>query len=343
MEAYHLYNVVPALFTFIEDLTNWYIRLNRARFWGEGLSDDKCAAYSTLYTALKELTISMAPFAPFFSEYVFQELRKLNPAEAESVHLCSYPVADDKLINRDLEDAVGRMQQLILLGRQKRNLVNIKVKTPMRSLTIIHKDQKLLDEINKLSDYIKVELNVKEVKLSTKEDEFINLFAKPNLPVLGKKLGKEMGKYKGLIEKLSSVELNELELKGTITLDSVNFDQSEILIFREAKPGTEAMSNRLISIDMDTTLDQSLIDEGLAREVVNRIQKSRKDLNFNVGDRIIVHYQGSSEIEAVIEKFKSHIGSETLAMNFVKEKSELNLKFEIDEFKLTLDIKKGTK
>jgi isoleucyl-tRNA synthetase len=221
--------------------------------------------------------------------------------------------------------------------------VNIKVKTPMRSLTIIHKDQKLLDEINKLSDYIKVELNVKEVKLSTKEDEFINLFAKPNLPVLGKKLGKEMGKYKGLIEKLSSVELNELELKGTITLDSVNFDQSEILIFREAKPGTEAMSNRLISIDMDTTLDQSLIDEGLAREVVNRIQKSRKDLNFNVGDRIIVHYQGSSEIEAVIEKFKSHIGSETLAMNFVKEKSELNLKFEIDEFKLTLDIKKGTK
>ncbi len=343
MEAYHLYNVVPALFTFIEDLTNWYIRLNRARFWGEGLTDDKCAAYSTLYTALRELTISMAPFAPFFSEYVFQNLRKLNPAEVESVHLCSYPIADEKLINRDLEDAVGRMQQLILLGRQKRNLVNIKVKTPLRSLTIIHKDQKLLDEINKLSDYIKVELNVKEVKLSTKEDEFIDLFAKPNLPVLGKKLGKDMGKYKALIEKLSSVQLNELEVKGTITLDGINFDQSEILIFREAKAGTEAMSNRLISIDMDTSLDQNLIDEGLAREVVNRIQKSRKDLNFNVGDRIIVHYQGTAEIEAVIEKFKSHIGNETLAMNFVKEKSELNLKFEIDEFKLTLDIKKGTK
>jgi isoleucyl-tRNA synthetase len=340
MEAYHLYNVVPALFTFIEDLTNWYIRLNRARFWGEGLTEDKCAAYSTLYTALRELTISMAPFAPFFSEHVFQELRKLNPAEAESVHLCSYPESLEKLINSDLEDAVGRMQQLILLGRQKRNLVNIKVTTPMRSLTIIHKDQKLLDEIFKLSDYIKVELNVKEVKLSTEEDKFINLFAKPNLPVLGKKLGKDMGKYKALIEKLSSAELNELEIKGSIVLEGVNFDPSEILIFREAKAGTEAMSNRLISIDMDTTLDQDLIDEGLAREVVNRIQKSRKDLNFNVGDRIIVHYQGSSEIEAVIEKFKTHIGNETLTTNFVKESTELNLKFEVDDYKLTLNIKK---
>lgn len=341
MEEYHLYNVVPALFTFIEDLTNWYIRLNRARFWGEGLTDDKCAAYSTLYTAIRELTISMAPFSPFFSEHVFQELRKLNPAEAESVHLCTYPVADEKLINSDLEDAVGRMQQLILLGRQKRNLVNIKVKTPMRSLTIIHKDQKLLDEINKLADYIKVELNVKEVKLSTKEEEFINLFAKPNLPVLGKKLGKDMGKYKALIEKLSSAQLNELEVKGSIVLDGVSFDPSEILIFREAKAGTQAMSNRLISIDMDTTLDQNLIDEGLAREVVNRIQKSRKDLNFNVGDRIIVHYQGSSELEAVIEKFKSHIGNETLTTNFIKESAELNLKFDVDDYKLSLNIKKA--
>ncbi|MCK6594490.1 MAG: isoleucine--tRNA ligase [Bacteriovoracaceae bacterium] len=340
MEAYHLYNVVPALFTFIEDLTNWYIRLNRARFWGEGLTDDKCAAYSTLYTALRELTISMAPFAPFLSEYVFQELRKLNPAEAESVHLCSYPISDEKLINSDLEDAVGRMQQLILLGRQKRNLVNIKVKTPLRSLTIIHKDQKLLDEINKLSDYIKMELNVKEIKLSTKEEEFINLFAKPNLPVLGKKLGKDMGKYKALIEKLSSTQLNELESKGSIILDGVSFDPSEILIFREAKPGTQAMSNRMISIDLDTTLDQNLIDEGLAREVVNRIQRSRKDLNFNVGDRITISYQGSPEIEQVIEKFKDYIGGETLATSFKKETTVQDLKFEVDEFHLSLKLTK---
>ena len=342
MEEYHLYNVVPALFTFIEDLTNWYIRLNRARFWGDGLTDDKCAAYSTLYTALRELTISMAPFAPFFSEYVFLELKKLNPNELESVHLCLYPVADDKLINEDLEIAVGRMQQLILLGRQKRNLVQIKVKTPLKRLTIIHKDQKLLNEINKLSEYIKTELNVKNIELSTDENNFIKLYAKANLPILGKKLGKDMGKYKALIEKLDAEHLSTLEEKGSLIIDGITFSTEEILIYREAKPKTEAMSNRLISIDMDTLLTQELIDEGLAREVVNRIQKSRKELHFNVGDRIIVNYQGSSEIEKVIENFKEHIGAETLALKFNKSSQELSLKYDIDEFKLSLEILKST-
>ncbi len=341
MEEYHLYNVVPALFTFIEDLTNWYIRLNRARFWGDGLTDDKCAAYSTLYTALRELTVSMAPFAPFFSEYVFQELRKMNANEVESVHLCEYPLPNDSLINSDLEVAVGRMQQLILLGRQKRNQVQIKTKTPLKRLTIIHKEQKLLGEIKKLEEYIKVELNVKNIEYSTDENAFIKLFAKPNLPVLGKKLGKDMGKYKALIEKLGATELTLLEDKGELVLEGVSFAPEEILVFREAKEGTQAMSNRFISIDMDTVLDQDLIDEGLAREVVNRIQKSRKDLGFNVGDRINIHYQGSPEIEAVIAKFQLHIGNETLATNFTKSSSELNLRFEIDEFKLTLNLTKN--
>jgi isoleucyl-tRNA synthetase len=281
----------------------------------------------------------MAPFAPFFSEHIFQELRKMNPAEVESVHLCTYPEANLKLINSDLEDAVGRMQQLILLGRQKRNQVSIKVKTPLKRLTIIHKDKKLLDEISKLAEYIQVELNVKNIIYDTQEENFITLFAKPNLPVLGKKLGKDMGKYKALIEKLSSTQLNELEVKGSIVLEGVSFDPSEILIFREAKAGTESLSNRLISIDMDTKLDQDLIDEGLAREVVNRIQKSRKELHFNVGDRITVYYQGSSELEKVIEKFKTHIGTETLTMEFIKSPDEQPLKYEIDEFKLTMKLK----
>jgi isoleucyl-tRNA synthetase len=338
MEEYHLYNVVPSLFTFIEDLTNWYIRLNRARFWGDGLNDDKCAAYSTLYTALRELTISMAPFTPFFAEHIFQELRKMNPSEIESVHLCSYPEADEKLINQDLEVAVDRMQQLILLGRQKRNLVQIKVKTPLRRLTIIHKDEKLLHEIQKLSEYIKTELNVKTIELSTEENKFISLYAKANLPLLGKKLGKDMGKFKALIEKLDASSLAELEEKGQLIIEGIVFTSEEILIYREAKAGTEAMSNRLISIDMDTQLDQNLINEGLAREVVNRIQKSRKEMHFNVGDRIVVHYQGSAEIENVIENFKSHIGSETLALNFIKSNIELPLKYEIDEYTLSLDI-----
>ena len=341
MEEYHLYNVVPALFTFIEDLTNWYIRLNRPRFWGEGLTDDKCAAYSTLYTALRELTVSMAPFAPFFSEHVFQELRKMNPSEKESVHLCEYPLPVDYLINKDLEVAVDRMQQIILLGRQKRNLVQIKVKTPLKSLTIIHKDQHLLDEIKKLSEYIQTELNVKNLEFSTEESKFIKLFAKANLPVLGKKLGKDMGKYKGIIEKLDATALTQLEEQGSLLLDGITFYPEEILIFREAKEGTQAMSNRFISIDMDTVLDPELIAEGLAREVINRIQKSRKDLNFNVGDRIHVEYNGSPELVAAISKFKDHIASETLASSLLMSEASLDLSYEVDDYQLKLGLRKA--
>jgi isoleucyl-tRNA synthetase len=340
MEEYHLYNVVPALFTFIEDLTNWYIRLNRARFWGDGLTDDKCAAYSTLYTALRELTISMAPFAPFFSEYVFQELRKMNPKEAQSVHLCEYPLPNDFLINSELEEAVGRMQQLILLGRQKRNQVQIKVKTPLKRLTIIHKDQKMLDEIKKLSSYIQSELNIKNIEFSTEEEKFITLFAKPNLPLLGKKLGKDMGKYKALIEKLGSDKLSELEAKGSLTLDGVVFNAEEILIFREAKTGTEAMSNRFISIDMDTKPDQDLLDEGTAREMVSFIQKSRKDSNFNVSDRVHIVFCASENLSKIALKFKDYITSETLGVDLVQASAKQELETELDEGKFSISLKK---
>jgi isoleucyl-tRNA synthetase len=330
MEEYHLYNVVPALFTFIEDLTNWYIRLNRARFWGNGLTDDKCAAYSTLHTALRELTISMAPFSPFFSEYVFQELRLMNPAEPLSVHLCEYPVANDYLINSDLEVAVGRMQQIILLGRQKRNQVQIKVKTPLKRLTIIHKDQKLLNEISKLAEYIQTELNVKNIELSTDENNFIRLYAKANLPVLGKKLGKEMGKYKVMIEKLDGVALATLEEKGELLLDGITFYPEEILIFREAKEGTEAMSNRFISVDIDTKLTQDLIDEGIAREIAGRIQKQRKSMDFKVDDRISITFNGNDKFKAIMTNLAhaKYIKDQTLAQD-MKEAANLTDSVEI--------------
>jgi isoleucyl-tRNA synthetase len=332
MEEYHLYNVVPALFTFIEDLTNWYIRLNRSRFWGEGLSDDKCAAYSTLYTALRELTISMAPFSPFFSEHVFQELRKMNPAEKESVHLCEYPLPNENFINKELEVAVDRMQQLILLGRQKRNLVQIKVKTPLKRLTIIHKDKHLLNEINKLSEYIQTELNVKNIEFSTEESQFIKLYAKANLPVLGKKLGKEMGKYKAIIERLDAAALTQLEEKGSLLLEGITFYPEEILIFREPKEGTQAMSNRFISIDMDTVLDQGLIDEGIAREFSSLIQKQRKNINLNVEDRIKISYAGNDKFTALLKNptHVAYLKDQTLATDLTLESDIISGFVEVD-------------
>ncbi len=262
----------------------------------------------------------MAPFTPFFSEHVFQELRKMNSTEPLSVHLCDYPVANVDLINSDLEVAVGRMQQIILLGRQKRNLVQIKVKTPLKRLTIIHKDEKLLAEINKLSVYIQTELNVKNIELSTDESKFIKLYAKANLPVLGKKLGKEMGKYKALIEKLDGKALIELEEEGSLMIEDVKFFPEEVLIFREAKEGTEAMSNRFISVDIDTKLDQGLIDEGFAREISSAIQKQRKTINLKVDDRINVAFSGNDKFNTLLNNplHSKYIQDQTLAQG-VKE------------------------
>lgn len=342
MEAYRLYNVVPALFTFIEDLTNWYIRLNRSRFWESGLSDDKCAAYSTLYTTLKELSQAMAPFAPFLSEHLYQELGKLGKNEELSVHLCAYPEANVQLIDPKLEEAVGRMQQVMLLGRQKRNQVQIKVKTPLARLTVIHKDKDLLNEIKKLENYIQTELNIKTIEYSQEETKFIRLFAKPNSPVLGKRLGKDFGKFRGLLEKLDVAQLEKLETEGKLVIEGVSFSPEDILIFREPKEGTQALSNRLVSIDMDCTLNPKLITEGLAREVVNRIQKSRKELNFNVADRIFVSYQGSAELEKAIEEHKDYIASETLCQKLEKVGTVSGaLEFEIDEYTIAFEIKKA--
>lgn len=322
MMNYRLYNVVPELFNFIEDLTNWYIRLNRRRFWEEGMTEDKKAAYSTLYTTLETLSRLMAPFTPFLADHIYRELRTFGGKTEESVHLCAYPETNEKLIKETLETAVGRMQQVILLGRQKRISESVKVKTPLRLLSVIHQDQSLLKEMSKLEEYIKVELNVKEIDYKTNESDFVVLSAKANLPVLGKKLGKDMGMYKGMIEKLPSGDVQKVEEGGKITLNNQDFDSSEILVFRSAKPGTSVMTNRFITIDMNCTLDQNLIDEGLAREMVNRIQKTRKDMNFNVSDRIKVSIHSTPEMNKIFEKYSGYISSETLMTSFtVSDKS----------------------
>jgi isoleucyl-tRNA synthetase len=314
MLHYRLYNVVPELFNFIEDLTNWYIRLNRRRFWDEGITADKSAAYATLYTTLEGLSKLMAPFAPFLAEHIYQELKAFGGETEESVHLCAYPEEREELVNATLEVAVGRMQQVVLLGRQKRIQESVKVKTPLKALTVIHQDADLLTELGKLEEYVKAELNVKTVEYKTNEADYVILSAKPNLPVLGKKLGKEMGAFKALIEKLSSADVQKIEAGGKVTLNNVDFDATEILVLRNAKPGTQAVTNRLVTIDLDCALDQALIDEGLAREMVNRIQRTRKDANFNVADRIAVTVYTSPELAAVFEKYRSYIAGETLML-----------------------------
>jgi len=344
MAEYKLYNVVPALFEFIEDLTNWYIRLNRSRFWVEEMTADKHAAYQTLYTTISELTVCMAPFAPFLAEHIYQELAVFAGDSAtrhKSAHLCHYPNADQDLIKPVLEQAVSRMQNIILLGRQKREQVKIKTKIPLSQLTIIHESQNMLDEIARLQDYISSELNVKSIAYSTEEDKYITLFAKPNSPVLGKRLGKEFNRYRQQIQDLDAAQLNALQDDGSITLGEESFSTEDILVFREAKEGTEALSNRFISIDMDCQLNEELIDEGLAREVINRIQKTRKDIGLNVTDRISINYTAGDALGRAIEKHKDYIARETLCTNFTQQDSASEHSFDVEGDALTLDIQKN--
>jgi isoleucyl-tRNA synthetase len=320
MRKYRLYNVVPRLLEFIEDLTNGYIRLNRDRFWGKDITADKIAAYSTLYAVIEELTMVMAPFTPFLAEHLYQELAKLKGQGApkpSSVHLCSYPDPEESLMLPRLEEAVSRMQQVILLGRQRREEVKINLRKPMRCLTIVHRDADMLNELRTLEPFIRRELNVKNVAYDQDEENYIRLYAKPNFPVLGKRLGKRMKEFGARIQGLSRDQIESLQETGEITIDGEIFGGDEIQVLREAKPGTNALSNRLISIDLDCALDEGLVAEGVAREAVNRIQRSRKEMNLKVSDRITVTYRGAKAVEAAIAQFADYVAGETLATRLV--------------------------
>jgi isoleucyl-tRNA synthetase len=318
MRLYQLYNVVPRLFEFIEDLTNWYIRLNRSRFWGADITADKIAAYSTLYTAVLELSQAMAPFAPFLSEHVYQQLAKLSDQAPKplSVHLCAYPEREEHFSAPQLEAAVARMQQVILLGRRCREDAGINLRTPLRTLTIVHADEALLEEIATLEPFIMQELNVKQVAYDRDEDKYIRFYARPNFPVLGKRLGKRMKEVQAEIAKLDRASLERLQNGESVEIAGETFSNEEIFVLREAREGSGAVSNRFVSIVLDTRLDAELVAEGIAREVVNRIQRSRKESGFNVTDRIEVVYGCDDRLAAAIRDHLTHIMGETLAIGF---------------------------
>ena len=321
MEGYRLYNVVPGLFAFIEDLTNWYIRLNRGRFWGEDISADKIAAYSTLYEVLMELSKVMAPFAPFLSEHLYQSLAQLagQPAQPNSVHLCDYPEAEAVKVKPALETAVERMQQVILLGRQKREEVKIGLRTPLSRLTIVNSDTALLEDMRSLEGYVRDELNVQSVEYSADESAYIELYAKPNFPLLGKRLGKRMKAFAGVIANLDIGQISELQNNGDIQLtvagESETFSSEEIQVQQQARAGTNTVSNRQIAVDLDCQLTPELIRGGYAREVVNRIQRARKDQGFDVSDRVAVTYAAQGELVQAIAEHRDYIMGETLCLD----------------------------
>ncbi len=346
MQQYQLFNVVPALFLFLEDLTNWYIRLNRRRFWDDkGLTGDKKSAYSTLFQCVQTFGTLMAPFAPFLSEWIFQELKKLGKHGQQSVHLESFPEEDIKKQDSVLEDAVLRVQQIIILGRQQRNLKKIKVKTPLSCLTIIHRNTDVLEEIKKLSDVIQQELNVKSLKFETQEENYVELSARPNAPLLGKRLGKDFRYFAKKISALSNDELCRVEEGKTILIEELEFTPEELLVDRNPKEDMDVVSNRFISVSLDCKLTEDLRTEGLAREVINRIQKSRKEAGLEVSDRIRLSFTGDDKIIRAIKCHAERIKNETLSkeIHFVSLEQGHDAKIyehEIDKSQFVIGMQK---
>lgn len=342
MDGYKLYIVVPEMVRFIDELTNIYIRLNRQRFWESGLEPDKCAAYTTLYDALHTFTLCLAPFAPFITEHIYQEMRPFNPGEQpHSVHLCDYPVSAGQVVDAGLEQGVQFMQDILVLGRQKRNDEKVKIKIPLQRLLIIHRDQAVLERIKPLAAYIQAELNVKDIAFSSEESAWIDYDIKPCSPLLGKRLGKRFAHYRKQIADITRDQIQTLEEEGTLTLDNEVFTREEILLYRKPKQGVDVVCGPQIAINLDMTLTDVLLAEGRAREVINRVQKTRKDMALHVEDRISIQYSAGGVLQSSIETHSDYIAKETLAISLVSVESLAEaVSCEIDGERLALHIER---
>ncbi len=319
MSAYRLYNVVPQLLEFIEELTNTYIRFNRSHFWQEGMPEDKRLAYETLYEVLVTLSRLMAPFAPFLAEATYQNLTRVLSADKrkQSVHLESFPEADEKCIHTELEEAVSALEALVTLGRNQREKIQVRAKIPLRTLKVIHRDAKLLENLRKFEAYFQDELNVQAVSYDSNEDQYVQVTAKANFPALGKRLGPKMKAVAAAIQKLPLAQLLELEAGKTLQIEGEAITLADIEIRREPK-GTHPnlATHQLVSIELDPTVTPEQESEGLAREITRRVQQARKNAKFNLDDRIALELHCTGALRAAAEKHQKMISGETLATEF---------------------------
>uniref|UniRef100_A0A7N5P255 isoleucine--tRNA ligase n=1 Tax=Ailuropoda melanoleuca TaxID=9646 RepID=A0A7N5P255_AILME len=319
MAAYRLYTVVPRLVKFVDVLTNWYVRMNRRRLKGENGVEDCVTALETLFSVLLSLCRLMAPYTPFLTELMYQNLKLLidpvsvQDKDTHSIHYLMLPHVREELIDKNTERAVSRMQSVIELGRVIRDRKTIPIKYPLKEIVVIHQDPEALHEIKSLEKYIIEELNVRKVTLSTDKNKYgIRLRAEPDHMVLGKRLKGAFRAVMTSIKKLSSEELERFQESGTIVVEGHELHEEDIRLmytFDQTTGGTtqyEAHSDAQVLVLLDVTPDQSMVDEGVAREVINRIQKLRKKCNLVPTDEITVYYKATSEGKYLNNVIESH-------------------------------------
>jgi len=317
MEAYRLYNVVPALLTFIDDLTNWYIRRSRRRFWKSENDADKNAAYTTLYEVLLSLVKALAPFMPFITEEIFQNLSGHHQkGKTASVHHEDYPMANSDLQDQDLERAMATVRTVVNLGRSLRTRHKVKIRQPLCEIRVVTRDADERALAASFDALVREELNVKEVKVSSEESQLVTYSARPNLPVLGRRCGKKLKEMTPQIAALSSKALAEMFAGKTVEICGEVLGEDDLLIDRVEQDGLAVANEGSITVALNLEITSELRAEGNARELVNRIQNMRKEAGYHVSDRIHVHVECDDALWKDLECYRDYLASEVLALTF---------------------------
>ena len=340
LEKYNITGAALEIEDFTDSLSNWYVRTNRERFWGEELTDDKIGAYTTLYTVLVNLIKVSAPFVPFMTDEIYQNLVVgLDKKAPESVHLCLWPEVDEKSIDKKLENEMDLAYSIVKLGRSARNSANIKNRQPL---------SKMLISVDTLPEYygniVKNELNVKQVELGANMSDYVHFEIKPNLPVLGKEYGKLIPKIREAISKMNQMDLANKVKNGGIEYIEIDDTQialtsENLLITMQGKDGFAFAGEGEIGVVLETTITPELKEEGYVREILSKVQNMRKEKGFEVLDKIILYVSDNEKLEKIVKKYEKEIMKETLA-----EKVEYNAKRDdytevsINDEKLMLDV-----
>jgi isoleucyl-tRNA synthetase len=325
----------------IEHLSNWFVRLSRRRFWGNVLSQDKSAAFETLHECLKVVAQLMSPVAPFFSDWLYQNLY----AGAGSVHLSELIKADDALIDPELEQRMEWAQEISSLVLSLRKKTKIKVRQPLQKILIPAIDKHFIEQVDKVKELILSEVNVKEIEYISDTSGIISKKIKPNFKLLGKKLGGKMKAATEAIQQLDATQVSALEQNGSldITVDGelINISLEEVEIASDDIQGWLVAANNGITVALDITITPELRREGYAREIVNKIQTERKESNFEVTDRIVLRVQNQQILNDVLNTYKEYICNETLANDIFFSDSVTDAKdFDINGEQLNLIIQK---
>ncbi len=326
LENYKITESSRALATFVDELSNWYVRRSRERFWQKGMEPDKVNAYLTLYTALKTLAELSAPMVPFMAEDIYQNLVVgVDESAQESIHYCDYPVANDEWISKEVEDQMALVLNVVVSGRACRNTAVIKNRQPIATLYIKAEGEFSLDV-----DYlniIKEELNVKEVVMAEDVSAFTTYLFKPQLRTVGPKYGKQLG---GIKAYLSSVDgnaaMSTLQSEGALKFDvsdvEVILGEEDLLIESTKQEGFESVSDKGVTVVIDTKLSEELLEEGFVREIISKIQTMRKEADFEVTDEIKVYYSNSEKTAGIVSQNANLITSETLAVSIEEGSSQ---------------------